>query len=129
MTDDPAFYERALRRIDRLTIIVAVLATPGIWIWLGWRGGLGCAIGGVGSVVNLGLWKRLAAAVGPSGDAPATGSKVFLGLRYLMLGIVVFVIMKYLEVSLFAILAGLLSGVAAVLIEIVYELVVVSEKA
>jgi hypothetical protein len=129
VTDDPAFYARALRRVGRLTIAIAIVAIPGVWIWQGWRGGLGCAIGGLGSVINLGLWKRLANAIGPTGDAPATGSAMFLGMRYLLLGCAVFVIMKYLEVSLLAILAGLLSSVAAVLVEIVYELIFTSEEA
>lgn len=128
MTEDAAFYTRALGRVDQFALAVAVAAVIGAFIWQGWRGGVGCAIGAAISFVNLRLWKRLANAIGAEGKPPARGSPVLLGLRYLLLGGMIFVIIKYFEVSFLAILAGLFTGVAAILLEIVYELIFTSRK-
>lgn len=126
MIDDGVFYARALRRIDRVAWVLAGGVTLGVAVLQGWRAGVGCAIGAVLSFVNLQLWKRVANAVGPEGGGP---SATALGLRYLLLGGVIFVIIKYFEVSLLAVLAGLLVSVAAVLLEILYELIFTSHSA
>ena len=47
---------------------------------------------------------------------------MILGLRYLLIGGAVFVIIKVLEVSVLAIVAGLLVTVAALLVELVRQL-------
>jgi hypothetical protein len=129
VSGDPAFYDRALARIDRLTIAVGALAIIGGGLKLGWRGAIGCAIGAALSFLNLKMWKALANAIGDTGKRPRTGSAVLLGLRYLLLGLLVFVIIKYFGVGLLAIFAGLLVSVTAVLLEIVYELIFTSHKA
>lgn len=126
---DDSFYARALSRIDIIAIALGCAAVSGLFILQGWRGALGCFIGAVLSFLNLRLWKRLANAIGDAGERPRGGSAALLGLRYLLLGGVIFVIMKYFEVSLLAILAGLLTSVAAVIVEIIYELVFTSHKA
>lgn len=90
---------------------------------------MGCAIGAVLSFVNLRLWKRVANSISGDGRVPGTGSPMLLGMRYLLLGTLIFVIINYFEVSLLAVLAGLLVSVAAVLLEMVYELVFTSHKA
>jgi hypothetical protein len=43
-------------------------------------------------------------------------------VRYLILGAILFAIIKFFEVSAVALLAGLLVPAAAVLVEIIYEL-------
>jgi hypothetical protein len=83
---------------------------------------LGFAIGSAIAVFNYHLWKRVAHGIGRPGAKPRTASAIFLGTRYLVLGIVLFAIIKYLGVSPLALLAGLLVPAAAVLVEIVYEL-------
>jgi hypothetical protein len=127
VSDDPAFYDRAFARIDRISIVLAILAVAAMYIRLGWRGALGCAIGAVLSWFSFRLWKRLANSIGaPGAGSPA--SATFLGLRYLLLGGIVFVIISYLEVSLLAVLAGLFVSVAAILVEIAYELITTTYK-
>jgi hypothetical protein len=83
---------------------------------------LGFAIGSAIAVFNYRLWKRVARSIGKPGAKPRTASAVFLGARYLLLGIVLFAMIKYLGVSPLALLAGLLVPAAAVFVEIVYEL-------
>jgi len=48
---------------------------------------------------------------------------VILGLRYLLIGAAIYAIVKYLEINLVAILLGLFVSVAAVIFEILYELI------
>jgi len=48
---------------------------------------------------------------------------VFLGMRYLLLGGILYVILKFTAISVPAALAGLFLLVAAVLLEILFELV------
>ena len=102
--------------------MIAIAGTLAAAFWLGWRGGFGFAIGSAIAVFNYHLWKRVAYAIGRPGARPKSASAVFLGARYLLLGIALFAIIKYLGVSPLALLAGLLVPAAAVLVEIVYEL-------
>lgn len=126
MTDDAGFYDRALNRIDRLAILIAPVFVIVAFAILGWRNALGCAIGCILSFVNLKLWKRVASSIATGGSGPSAAT---LGLRYLLLGCIIFVIIKYFEVSLLAVLAGLLVSVAAVVLEILYELISASHSA
>ena len=49
-------------------------------------------------------------------------------MRYLLVGAAVYVIVKVLEITLVAVLAGLFVSVAAVIIEILFELVSSGKK-
>jgi hypothetical protein len=123
VSEDPAYYDRALLRMTRFAVVFAILAVMVVLIRWGWRDGIGCAIGAGASLLNLRWWQRLAGGIGPAEGRRRTVSAVFLGMRYLILGGICFVIIKFFGVSLPAIVAGLLISVAAVLAEIVYELV------
>jgi hypothetical protein len=124
VTEDPSFYDRALRRMDHIALF---LGTGAVLVFLareGWRGGLGCGLTAVASIYNLRRLKRVAANLsGGSGNRSGSGAAVMLGLRYLVLGGMCFVIIRFLGVSLPAVFAGLLISVAAVLVEIIYELI------
>lgn len=129
MSPETNFYDRALRRIDRVALILALLFVVGVLAVRGWRDAMGCAIGAVLSFLNLILWRRAANAVAPDAQRTTSGSAALFGLRYLLLGGIIFVIIKYLEVSFAAVFAGLLVSVAAVILEILYELIFTSHKA
>lgn len=120
--DDPAFYERAFRRINQIGFALAAggaIVCLAVW---GARAAAGFVVGSLISFVNFRLWKRLVNAIGDKGEKPRTASAVLLGLRYLLLAGVIFVIIKYFGVSLPAVLTGLLISMAAVLVEAIYEL-------
>jgi hypothetical protein len=87
-----------------------------------WTGGLGFALGAGAALVNYRLWKRFAHSIGGQGAPRRSGSAVLMGLRYLLFGAVIFVIINYFGVSLAAVLTGLLVPVAAVILELLYEL-------
>ena len=125
MTEDPGFYNRALRRMNRIAVVLGAAAVLLFFVREGWRGALGCGITSVASIYNLHRLKRVVAGLSGerAGNRSGTGAAVMLGLRYLVLGGMCFVIIKLLGVSLAAIFAGLLISVAAVLVEIIYELI------
>ncbi|PYT19402.1 MAG: hypothetical protein DMG59_00360 [Acidobacteria bacterium] len=121
MTD---FYERALRRIIRITICLGLAGTLAALVAGGPRAGAGFLAGSLISLVNFRFWMSLAAALGGgSGKPPLRGSATFLGLRYLIVGGAIYAIVKVLEISLAAVLIGLFVSVAAIIIEILYELI------
>jgi hypothetical protein len=117
------WYGRSLARIDRAALVIAGIGLIVVLINAGWRSALGFLCGAVISHFNFRLWKRIAGAVGEQGGkAPRDAKAVILGLRYLLIGGAVFVIIKVLEVSVLAIVAGLLVTVAALLVELVRQL-------
>jgi hypothetical protein len=116
-------YDLALKRIRAMTAALGVAGTIAGLIWRGPRAGVGFLIGAFISILNLGWWISLASALGPSGEAPMRGNTALLVLRYVAAAIIIYVIVKILEITLAAVLAGLFVCVAAVIIEILYELI------
>ncbi len=119
MTDDPGFYDRAIRRLERIGFVLSAAAVVAMTAREGWRGALGAAAGAAFSLASFRNWKRVA-------DA-ASGGKARMGpwpvIRFLVLAASLFVIIRYFGVSPWSVLAGLFVSVAAVLVEIVYEIV------
>ena len=117
--------ERAVGRIVSITLGLIVL---GAAVWLGvagWRGGLGFLLGGLISYANFRWLKRTVDSLGQAAAAkpPRARVAVFLGLRYLLLGLGGYVIVKYSEISLTAALVGLFAPTGAVILEILIELI------
>ena len=122
MTAD--WYSRSLARMERAALVIAAAGLVATLIYAGWRSALGFLCGAVIAHFNFGLWKRITAAAGEqSADARADSKAVALGMRYLLIGGAVFVIIKVLEVSVLAVMGGLLVTVAAVLVELILQLV------
>lgn len=86
--------------------------------------GLGFALGALVSAVNFRWLHRLVDAVGPDPKKkPGKALGVFLSSRYVLFGLIGYVIVKYFKVNVMAALVGLFVAVAAVLVEILYELI------
>ena len=80
----------------------------------------------VGSTIAILNFRWLRKGVGSIGDTtnpPKRRSAVLLGMRYVLLGTALYVMMKFFGISLMAALAGLLIPVAAAVVEILYELI------
>src|SRR5579862_370194 len=123
------FYTIALARMSRLAAAVGVAGTRGALVWKGPRTAVGFLVGALISMVNLRWWTSLASALGNTpGSPPLRGSTALLGMRYLLVGAAIYVIVKVLEITLAAVLAGLFVSVAAVIIEILFELVSSGKK-
>lgn len=123
-------YAHAQKRIEWFTLalgLTAALATT--WRW-GWRGGLGLAIGSALSWLNFrGLGAGISTLAGlssakPGVEAPRVPRSVYVKFfgRFVLLLVAVYVILSRSLLPAGAVLAGLFAVVAAVLIEIVYEL-------
>lgn len=121
---DDEFYERALRRIYRI-IVVLGLAGSVVGAWYGgvWWGA-GFLAGAAGSFISFHSLHRLAGALGPQSEDPGMARRAWLfGMRYVLIGAAAYGILKYSEIRVEALVAGLLVAVGAVLVEILFELI------
>ena len=117
--------DRAVGRILRLTLALTVLGAAVYFARTGWRGGCGFLLGGLISYLNFRWIKRTVYALGEAagGKPPRASVAVFLGLRYLLMGAGAYAILKFSEISLSAALVGLFAPAAAVILEILIELI------
>jgi hypothetical protein len=118
-------FARAVGRIMWMTLALGGIGTVAALIAWGWSGGGGFLAGAAASYLNFRWLKRLVDALGRAseGEPPRARVAVFLGLRYALLAAGAYAILKSSILSLPAALAGLFVSVAAVILEILFELV------
>ncbi len=109
----------SVARMRRAGLIISTAAAIAVLTFAGWRNALGFACGAIIAHFNFGLWQQIAGAL----SSQASPSMALLAMRYLLIGVATFVIMKVLGVSALPVIAGLLVTAAAVLVEIVRQLV------
>jgi len=122
-------HENLSRSVARMKRGMAALSIAGVlllFIWRGWHWGLGFALGAVASWLNFRWLKKLVDTLGEAatGQRPRNRVAVMLGLRYLLLAAAGYAILRYSEVSLPAALVGLFVSAAAVIVEILYQLII-----
>jgi len=120
---DELFLSRALGRIYRILLALGAAGVLAATLWRGWRWGLGFLAGAAFSAVNFRGLHQLAVALEPGSRSPRRRVALFLLVRLLAFGGGAYVIVKYLGAALPALLAGLFVAVAAVILEILYELI------
>ena|SRR5947209_16828810 len=121
MTDpDQRLLEHAVGRIARVIFGLAAAGVVIALIWRGWTWAAGFALGSAVSWLNFRWLKQLVYALGSDRARPRSALK--LGFRYVLLGGLAYVILKYSLVSQSAALAGLFVPVAAVIVEILIQL-------
>ena len=129
---DPAaekFYSGAMDRIRRFMASIGVIATVVVWVALGWKIGLGLALGCLIAWVNFYWLKQavsaLADRVTSTGRRQSGGGVVarFL-LRYALIALGAYAIFRVSRDSLYGLLGGLFLTVAAILCEAVYEVAI-----
>src|SRR5689334_20597999 len=113
--------ERGLERIEKLMFALAGGGAIALLPWRGWAWSVGWILGCTASMLNFHWLRRVTDSLG--GGAGKDRKAVLLGLRYLLLGGGAYVILRFTAISLPAALAGLFVPVAAVIIEILIELV------
>jgi hypothetical protein len=127
MDPEQAHFETALRRIDRVTAALIVIGCLACLILRGWKWGLAYLLGAAASHLNFRWLKRVVDSLGvASRRRPGAKFAILMALRYLLLAAGAYVIVNFTSLSLPAALAGLLVPVAAVILEIVYELIYAS---
>ncbi len=116
-----AAYEAANRRIAWIIAALGLSGSLALALLRGWREGAGFLFGAAISYISFWRWRKVVDALGtPSGRPRAASVWV---LRFLAIALLVYGIIRFLEVSLTAAVTGLLVSAAAVLIEIFYEFV------
>ena len=119
---DERFFEHALARIGKAMFAIAAAGLVLAWAWRGWRFGAGFALGAGASWLNFRWLKQIVDALGSSRPTRKRVA-VLAGLRYALLGGGSYVILRYSPVNLMAAMVGLFVAVAAVIVEICFELV------
>ena len=120
----PDFYDRALARILKMTMALGLAGTLAVLLLRSLNDASGFLIGASISLLNFRWWKNLANSLGdPAGDRPLRANAFFLSVRYVVVGVAIYAIVKFLGITLAAVLAGLFVSVAAILLEILYELI------
>jgi hypothetical protein len=116
-------YRRAIGRIERFTLVLSVAGVVLLALAKDFRHALAFAAGSLLAYCSFLLIKRVVNAVSP--ETAAKGAKstaTGMALRYLVIGVTVFGIMKFTGISPWPVFAGLMTTVVAVFAEIVYEL-------
>ena len=117
-------YQRATHRLFRIAIAILIAGTLIAGFTRGLPGAVGFALGGGASLVSLSLWQRVAMKISPSPEPRKSGpSTPFLVGRFLALFAIAYVIVKTLEVNVMAALSGLFVSAAAVIAEVLFELI------
>ncbi len=104
----------------RLTLVLGAIGTIAVFERDGIRDGIGFLVGTALSYFSFRSWMRLAETVGASGARPATGSAVFLALRYLLIGMAIYAIIEGLGSTPAALIVGLLVSFAALALELLW---------
>jgi len=123
MGTDTELYHRAFSRVYRCILFLAVVLSLAAGIAKGWLWGLAFLLGAAAACLNFSWIHQAADAIGPNARPARTRVFVFIVLRYLLLGAGGYVIVKVFGMNAIAAVCGLLVPVAAILLEIVYELV------
>jgi hypothetical protein len=108
------------QRVLRLTLLLGAIGTMAVCLKLGVRDALRFLVGAGLSYFSFRSFVRLAEAVGASGKAPATGSVVFLALRYVLIGVAIYAIIKVLGSTPGALIVGLLVSFTALALELLW---------
>jgi len=123
---DETLFEAGMRRIMRGTVALAAGGFVVCLVRWGWRWAVAYALGAAAAYLNFRWLKRVVDALaGALASRPSPKFAVLIGLRYLLLGAGGYAIVNFTSLSLKAALAGLFVPVAAVIVEIIFELVTV----
>lgn len=120
---ESAFYARAERRIEWLTISLGGIVSLVLLLGAGWRVGVGFAVGALLSFLNFRWIKEMVDALVRAGRERIsrwTYAKIFL--RYALLGLTLYAIFARSFLPWKSVLGGLFVLVAAVMLELVVEL-------
>jgi hypothetical protein len=119
-TNDRLSYERIIGRISRIILALAVLGASVLWATKGIRIGVAFLIGCAVSYLSFWGWQQVAAALGPT---PKKRSSFGFTIRVILLGALACVIIKFLGLDVATAVTGLLVSAAAVILELIYELI------
>jgi hypothetical protein len=117
---DQAFYDRFIRRVTWIILALAVTGSAVLAIVKGIRVGLAFLIGATVSYGSFWGWRQLVDALTPG---PKKRSAIPFMVRILLLIALAYAIIRLLGLNVAAAASGLLVSAAAVLLELIYELI------
>ena len=118
---DDAVFQQTTQRVARIAGILGAVGAVIAFLWGGWSSVAGFALGATASWLGFRWLKQVVGSLGTDRPAPRLGLKSLV--RYLLIGGAAYVIVKYTVVDLRAGLVGLFLSTAAVLVEILIELI------
>ena len=119
----------AEQRIVRWTLVLGFLAAVPVALWYSWRAGAGVLIGAVLAWINARWLQQALDALTQLSTAQAGAPKPrisgwlylkFFG-RYVLMGVVIYIMISYFAVPVVSLLGGLLALGAATMAEFLYE--------
>jgi hypothetical protein len=116
------FYGRAIGRIRRLTLWVGIGGTLGIVAVKGFGPAAGFLLGAALSILNFQGVTMLADSLGAK-RRPGAVAALLIALRYALIGLALYVILRLLGFAPLPVLAGLLVPFGATILEVIYELI------
>lgn len=119
-TTDPEFYTRALRRVGVMILALGTIGAGALVSLRGFRMGLAFLIGALFSYASFWGWQHLVLALSPGAKQKRSWGFMF---RILLLATAAIAIIKLLGLNVAAAVTGLLVSAAAVILEIIYELI------
>jgi len=117
---DQAFYDRFIRRVTWIILALALVGFAFLGVTKGIRIGAAFLIGATVSYASFWGWRQLVDALTPE---PKKRSSFPFVARILLLIVMAYAIIKFLGLNLAAAAAGLLVSAAAVLLELIFELI------
>jgi len=117
---DQAFYEQFIRRVGWIMLALALMGSAALAMTKGIRIGLAFLIGAAVSYASFWGWRQLVDALAPG---PKKRSSFPFMLRILLLIALAYVIIRFLGLNVAAAASGLLVSAAAVLLELIFELI------
>jgi hypothetical protein len=123
VTNDPEFYDQVVRRITWIIVGLGVAGAVGAALLKGIPSGFAFLIGSAISFASFWGWRYIVDAFGPN---PKKRRPTFFVIRLLALVAGAWVIIKFLGLNVAAAALGLLVSGAAVVLEIIYELIYAS---
>lgn len=126
-TPSESFYARAVARIPRFMLLLAVILSTAAWLRFGWKIALGFACGCAIAYLNFHWLERVVSALADratqSGYPQSSGGVVFRFLmRYFLMALAAYAIFSVSPASLYGLFAGLFLPVAAIACEAAYEI-------
>ena len=116
------FYAQALRRVRLFAIAVGLSGTVAVLTLRGARPAAGFLMGATLSILNFRGLSMPVQVLGGSAK-PGPLAAMLVALRYVLIGSAIYVIVRFLGVTAEAVLWGLLAAFAAVILEILFELI------
>jgi hypothetical protein len=117
---DQAFYDRFIRRVSWIILVLALAGSAVIAITKGIRVAGAFLVGATVSYASFWGWRQVVDALAPG---PRKRSSFPFVLRILLLLIGAYAIIRFLGLNVAAAASGLLVTAAAVLLELVFELI------